>query len=152
MRHCHRDAPASVEGCTVSQPWAPGHRRGTALRRDAQGEDQGNEKECRCPDADGDADSAYAAYESGRYPRHERAGGSAAGQAAGSDICHGIQRGDHPRSDRKGNGARGAGLSGLQSCIDNIRYGEARAGHGAVGACLLCARAHERGADRGHYV
>ena len=44
----------------------------------------------RCADPDCNADSTDPAYVSGRYPRHERAGGSAGGTSADPDLCDGI--------------------------------------------------------------
>ena len=52
--------------------------------------DQENERERGCADPDGNADSTDPAYVSGRYPRHERAGGSAGGTSADPDLCDGI--------------------------------------------------------------
>ena len=69
-RHHRRHASAAVEGRRVPRPRPARRRRGAALRRLAQGEDQAAPEEGRRAHDERDADSADAEHVARRHPRH----------------------------------------------------------------------------------
>ena len=84
-RHHRRHAPPAVERRRVPRPRPAGGRRGAALRRRAQGEDQATAQEGGRPHDDRDADPADAEHVAGRHPRHVGDRNAAEGPAGHPD-------------------------------------------------------------------
>ena len=69
--YSHRHASPAATRCDVQGFGAADHRRGAALRRDAQRAIEEDANRSGCADPDGDADSTHDVYEPGRRARHQ---------------------------------------------------------------------------------
>ncbi|MCK7525188.1 MAG: hypothetical protein MZV64_50075 [Ignavibacteriales bacterium] len=96
-RHPHRHAPPALEGRRLQGPRPARRRRGAALRRRPQGEDQAAQGHDRRPDPDGDAhpaDAQHVALGPARHLAHRDAAARPAGRPHGRDA---LQRQAHRR-------------------------------------------------------
>ena len=109
-RHHRRHAPAAVEGRRVPRSRAAGRRRGAAVRRRPQGEDQAAAQEGRRADDERDADSADAEHVARRHPRHVDHRDAAEGSAVDSDQRRQVRSAGHRARDPQRAGARRPGV------------------------------------------
>ena len=113
-RRRRRDAPDPVEGREVLRPRSSRRGRGAALRRRAQGADQGMARLRRRPRDVRDADPALAPPLARRHPRPLRHRDAAEGSPRDRHARRPDGRRGHPGGDPRRGGPRRAGLRRAQ--------------------------------------
>ena len=118
-RPAHRHALAAAKGAALQGPRIARHRRGAALRRDAQGKAQGAFQAGGHAHALRDAHSAHTEHGAVGHPRYVYHRDAAAGPSAGADLCTRARLGRDRRSHPARAFARRAGLLPAQPCGDH---------------------------------
>ena len=105
-RHHRRHASPAVEGRRVQGSRPAGRRRGTAVRRRAQGAHQADAQAGRRADDDRDADSADAEHVARGHPRHVDHRDAAEGSAVDPDQRREVRRAGDRAGGQERAGAR----------------------------------------------